>query len=127
MPKKNRENKSPISNKNDMAKVFEGNIRKTDEIPVVASATAIKYHSGPLPEASELEAYEHILPGAADRIFNLVEAQAKHRQEEEKSIVKTDNFISICGLMFGFLSFLLPLLLSVFLIVNGHGEYVKWF
>jgi uncharacterized membrane protein len=36
--------------------------------------------SAPLPHPSELEGYEAILPGAAERIFALVENQSNHRQ-----------------------------------------------
>jgi uncharacterized membrane protein len=37
----------------------------------------------PLPIPSHLREYEEILPGAADRIFSMVENQAKHRQQIE--------------------------------------------
>lgn len=40
--------------------------------------------SGPLPPSSELERYEKILPGAAQRILELLENETRHRQALEK-------------------------------------------
>jgi uncharacterized membrane protein len=46
--------------------------------------------SGPLPHPQILEYYDHISPGAADRILAMAEKQALHRQELEKAIVQSD-------------------------------------
>ena len=39
--------------------------------------------SGPLPPATELQAYENVLPGAADRIIAMAEGFAAHAQSLE--------------------------------------------
>lgn len=46
--------------------------------------SAIKF-SGPLPPARELQAYEQVVPGAADRIVKMAEDEALHRRAQEKS------------------------------------------
>lgn len=40
-------------------------------------------YSGPIPQAEELEHYENVLPGLADRIVSMAEKQAKHRRRLE--------------------------------------------
>ena len=42
---------------------------------------------GPLPPAIELQSYNQIVPGAAERIIALAEKQAAHRMELEKHAV----------------------------------------
>lgn len=59
--------------------------------------------SGPLPHPSILEKYEQVVPGAAERIFKSFENQTEHRHKIEKSVIKTQNRLSIVGLVFGFI------------------------
>ncbi|WP_404377720.1 DUF2335 domain-containing protein [Vreelandella aquamarina] len=40
-------------------------------------------YSGPLPPSSEMERYETITPGAADRILAMAEQQQRHRHNQE--------------------------------------------
>ncbi|SER72640.1 Uncharacterized membrane protein [Vreelandella subterranea] len=40
-------------------------------------------YSGPLPPSSEMQRYEAITPGAADRILVMAEQQQRHRHEQE--------------------------------------------
>lgn len=47
-----------------------------------------KYHSGPLPCPEDFEEYDRILPGAAERIFQLAEREQRHRHEQEAKIVR---------------------------------------
>ncbi len=42
-----------------------------------------EFHSGPLPLPSTFAKYDEILPGAAERILALAEAQAAHRRDME--------------------------------------------
>ena len=51
----------------------------------------------PYPPASELEGYERTLPGAADRIFSLVEAESLHRRELEKKALEKESRDSLIG------------------------------
>lgn len=41
------------------------------------------HYSGPLPPPAHLEHYEHVLPGAAERIFNMTETEQRQRHSFE--------------------------------------------
>ena len=43
--------------------------------------------SGPLPAPADLQLFEEIVPGAADRILTLTEKQSEHRMDLERSVV----------------------------------------
>ena len=47
-------------------------------------------HSGPLPAPEDMERYEAVLSGAAERIFRKFEEQASHRMEIEKVALNAD-------------------------------------
>ena len=57
-----------------------------ERLAVTASMEAF---SGPLPRPADLEFYEKIVPGAAERILTMAEKQGAHRQEIEKIVVKS--------------------------------------
>jgi len=67
------------------------------------TAQYAEYMSGPLPSAQQLERYEQILPGAADRIIKMAEVQSAHRQELEKSVVSANTRDSKLGVIFAFI------------------------
>lgn len=46
--------------------------------------------NGPLPPADELEKYERVSPGAAERIIAMAETESSHRHELEKSLVDNE-------------------------------------
>lgn len=54
-------------------------------------------HQGPLPMASEFAAYEHVLPGAADRII----AMAEEALKAEISNSRTNRMIELVSLVTG--------------------------
>jgi uncharacterized membrane protein len=45
-----------------------------------------QHHSGPLPAPADLEHYERVYPGAAERIFAMAEREQAHRQERERHV-----------------------------------------
>jgi uncharacterized membrane protein len=55
----------------------------------------------PLPRAEDLEAYERIPPGAAERIVTLAEQQSSHRLSLEAYTVRADSRRSVMGLVAG--------------------------
>ena len=57
--------------------------------------------SGPLPPADEMEKYEAVLPGAADRIVKMAEGQANHRAELETEALRQEGQRSRTGLVSG--------------------------
>jgi uncharacterized membrane protein len=44
-------------------------------------------YSGPLPLPQQLQGYEEIVPGAADRIIRMAEKQSAHRIEIESKVI----------------------------------------
>jgi uncharacterized membrane protein len=60
-------------------------------------------YRGPIPTPQDLEYYERVHPGLANRIMTMAENQSEHRQTLEKSVVKTNNFSQILGQIFGFI------------------------
>ena len=68
---------------------------------LIAQQTTL-IHQGPLPHPAVLKQYNDIVPGAAERIIAMAEAQAKHRQDLEARVIRTDNLKSLLGTIFGF-------------------------
>lgn len=60
---------------------------------------AVVGYEGPLPPPQLIEDYEHILPGAAERIFLRVEQQSDHRMSMEKTALGSDVFNSRAGVV----------------------------
>ena len=60
--------------------------------------------SGPLPAPADLQLFEEIVPGAADRILTLTEKQSEHRMDLERSVVSENLKQSKLGLIAGFCS-----------------------
>lgn len=69
--------------------------------------------SGPIPHPKTFKEYEAILPGSADRILKMAEEQQKHRMCLEKMAIEKQLTQSGRGQIFGFIVFLIGMLLSV--------------
>lgn len=76
--------------------------REGQLIEKVAAVVRREEFSGPIPHPSILEGYEKILPGSADRILRMAEAQVSHRHDLEKSMVKTESRDSLLGILCAF-------------------------
>jgi uncharacterized membrane protein len=72
--------------------------------------------SGPLPASAELDNYERILPGLANRIVTQFEAEGAHRRDMESRYLKLQG----TGLAIGTVLFVLWILASFVLIETGH-------
>lgn len=84
---------------------------------IVAQASAF---SGPLPPPTILREYDDVLNGAAERIFKMAETQASHRQDLERSVIKSDIRKSYFGLAAGFLVAVVAILGGSFVAYNGQ-------
>lgn len=73
--------------------------------------------TGPLPSSVELDNYERILPGLADRIVKQFEAEGKHRREMDQRYLSLQG----TGLALGTVLFLLWILASFVMIMTGHN------
>lgn len=79
-----------------------------------------KMYSGPLPPAEEIEAYEHVCPGSADRIITMTEKSLEHRISNEKLIVSEETKQSSRGQIFGFILALFFGIIALILGLYGH-------
>jgi uncharacterized membrane protein len=49
--------------------------------------------TGPLPPPEVLAKYNETVPGLAERIICMAEQQAKHRQQIETTVIKSNSFV----------------------------------
>jgi uncharacterized membrane protein len=56
---------------------------RKNQPPEKKTAILAAAYSGPLPDASQFQAYEITLPGAADRIIRMAEKESEHRHRKE--------------------------------------------
>lgn len=83
--------------------------------------------SGPLPPPDDLEKYEKISPGFADRIVQMAEKEADHRRNVDminlgldKELLAAHSRTTFIGQLFGLGIGVLALLTCAYLIINGH-------
>ena len=63
------------------------------------------HYQGPLPRPEDFQAYERVLPGAADRILKMAENQASHRQGLERRSITGDIIKSMMGTVLAYITF----------------------
>lgn len=49
-----------------------------------------KLHQGPLPAPEDLQRYDDLLPGGAERIFRMAEIEQQHRHEQESKAISSE-------------------------------------
>ena len=76
--------------------------------------------AGELPSAETIEAYEHVLPGAADRIRAMLEHQSEHRMTMERTVVQAAARSERLGQLLGLALVLIVFLVATRLITGGH-------
>jgi len=52
-----------------------------------------KLHQGPLPAPEDLQRYEQMCPGAAERIIRMAETEQAHRHAQERKALESDTSI----------------------------------
>jgi uncharacterized membrane protein len=77
-------------------------------------------HHGPLPHPHILDAYDKIVPGAAERIITQMEQQAAHRQALENRVIDSDIFDSKLGLALGAIVSVAAITGGVVCAIFGH-------
>ena len=76
---------------------------KSKEELISIMMTMEEYHSGPLPHPRILNGYEEIIPGAAERILQMAENQASHRQKIENKVIDSNIKNSQSGIILAFI------------------------
>ena len=94
------------------------------EEPSQISITA--HWSGPLPPPSTLAAYENALPGSAERILAMAEAEAEHSRALEREQVRSETSLTAAeiaserrGVWLGFVLAVFVIAISAYLMVSG--------
>lgn len=87
---------------------------------ILSFTAAFAGWAGPYPPPDLLRGYEHVLPGAADRIIRMAERQQEHRHHLEKTTVEGASRRSWWGLWLGFVISVVLLALGTVIILTGH-------
>lgn len=85
----------------------------------VSVTKTLEVTSGPLPAPAILEKYEVIVPGAAERIFKLLESQTHHRIALEKKVINSETRNSTLGIVAAFIISFLFFVLAGYAIYTG--------
>ncbi len=75
---------------------------------------------GELPAADTVEAYEQVLPGAADRIVRMLEQQSAHRMEMERTLARSAARTERLRQVLGVGIVLVVFIVATRLITGGH-------
>jgi uncharacterized membrane protein len=103
---------------NETTKLPEHN-EPTDK-SVIARKTTLVHYEGPLPHPATLKQYDEIVPGAAERLISMAEAQASHRQDLESRVIRNDNLKSLLGTIFGFVIALVGFVGGLYAALKGQ-------
>jgi uncharacterized membrane protein len=68
-----------------------------------ALQVGVQHYSGPIPSAQELQRYEQVQPGLADRIVSMAEKEQGHRHTIETTTMNLDFAEGKRGQIFAFL------------------------
>jgi uncharacterized membrane protein len=90
---------------------------------VTIEETRISMRSAPLPDPSELSAYNQVIPNGADRILKMAEDQSAHRIDIEKTVVKSQQVQAFCGQLFALIIGITGLSLATYAAVQGHPGF----
>jgi uncharacterized membrane protein len=87
----------------------------------MVAAFQASFWSGPTPRAEELHKYNGVIDGGANRVMELIEMQASHRQELERKDVEADISLRKLGLVFAFILALIATVGGLALIAVGDN------
>ncbi len=87
--------------------------------PQLIAAFRASFWSGPTPQAEELDKYNGVMNGGANRVMELIERQTSHRQDLERKDVQADIGLRKLGLVFAFVLALIATVGGLALIAAG--------
>ena len=86
---------------------------------IMSAQVLAAHYSSPLPPAAELERYEAIYPGFAERLMNRYEKQSDHRMELETKVIESGIKNSARGQVFAFVLASMTICVGAFLIYRN--------
>jgi uncharacterized membrane protein len=87
-------------------------VQRKQVVGQVVKVVMSEHYSGPLPHPRHLQEYNSILPGGAERIISMTEAQQRHNMEQQSKIVKCEIVDRHVGMGLGFAAFVLLIVLA---------------
>ena len=94
-------------------------LEKADDATVAVSVQSVQHFQGPLPPPQALAQYEAVLPGCAERIVSMAEAQAAHRRALESRVIRGNLATERRGQVAAFAIALVTIIGGVWLIDQG--------
>ena len=77
--------------------------------------------SGPLPPPAMLAEYDKVLPGGAERLVKMAESQIAHRQDIERTVIRSNARAQVLGQVFAFILSFCVICGGLFLIYQGES------
>lgn len=110
----------PTNNQPDTLRVNLGGMAQGPTEQRAIAQFAFQSHTGPLPPASELAAYDRIQPDLVNRIVCMAEANGQSEREQIKAAQRSYFWLNLAGRIFGFAFALSALGATVWLCLKGH-------
>lgn len=92
---------------------------KREAASAVATTEIEAFFVGPLPTPDLLAGYEQVVPGAAERLLAMAEADAKHQREIEFAALRAEDSSVRRGQWLGFTIALVALTVSILALYLG--------
>ncbi len=88
---------------------------------VTQRVESVEITIGPLPPPEELYKYNQVFEGCAQRIVAMAEHQAEHRQDLERTVVKSNATAQLRGQIFAFTLSTLIIVTGAYLLLQGRN------
>lgn len=86
------------------------------------SVSQSSHYSGPLPMPEDLEKYDKVVPGAAERIISMAEKEMKHRHDNDDFIARNIVRTTYISIFFAFVSVVILSGLTFFALYKGYDK-----
>lgn len=90
------------------------------QVPFTVQVQQHQTFSGPIPPPEMLERYEKLVPGAANRILTMAEAQSSHRRDLEGRVIRGNVRSQTMGQVLAFILCSELFGGSIYLLANGR-------
>lgn len=89
-------------------------VQREQILSTVISVVQTEAFSGPLPHPRHLEHYDTILPGGAERIFQMTEKALEHNMEVKRRGQRYDHNYRLLGMILGFAALVILIGAAIF-------------